>query len=104
MASHHQSRRHSAYAHPDRPHAVHHDARNNPGAWEDGMAAYEVGDYQKTFRLWKPLAEQGDARAQGMLGSLYAGGKGVPEDDAKAVHWFTKCDDVVEQQLGNNMA
>ena len=25
-----------------------------------------------------------------MLGSLYAEGKGVPKDDAKAVHWYTK--------------
>ena len=39
-----------------------------------------------------------------MLGSLYAGGKGAPEDDAKAVQWFTKCDDVVEQQQGSNTA
>ena len=32
------------------------------GDWEDAKAAYEAyeaGDYQKAFRLWKPLAEQG---------------------------------------------
>ena len=63
-----------------------------------------AGDYQKAFQLLEPLAEQGDARARDMLGSLYAGGKGVPEDDAKAVHWFTKCEDVVEQQQGSNRA
>ena len=27
------------------------------GDWGDVEAAYEVGDYQKSFRLLKPLAE-----------------------------------------------
>ena len=74
------------------------------GDIEEGAAAFLAGDYQKAFQLFEPLAEQGDARAQGKLGSLYAGGKGVPEDDAKAVHWFTKCEDVVEQQQDSNTA
>lgn len=29
------------------------------GDLEDGVAAFKAGDYQKTFRLLKPLAEQG---------------------------------------------
>jgi TPR repeat protein len=40
------------------------------------------------MRKWHPLAEQGDARAQTNLGHLYADGKGVPQNDAKAVKWF----------------
>ena len=42
------------------------------GDLEDGLAAYEVGDYQKAFRLFKPLAEQGYADAQFNLGLMYA--------------------------------
>jgi len=60
------------------------------GDYEDGMAAYHAGDYQKALRLWKPFAKQGDVDAQYNLGDMYAKGKGVPEDVAKAVHWYTK--------------
>ena len=35
-------------------------------------------------------AEQGDTEAQYKLGALYDYGKGVPEDDAKAVYWYRK--------------
>ena len=60
------------------------------GAFEDGLAAYRAGDYQKAFRLWKPVAEQGHYGAQYNIGLMYAAGDGVPQNDAKAVHWFTK--------------
>src|SRR5438270_1286919 len=35
-------------------------------------------------------AESGDAQAQFELGRAYEDGKGVPQDDAKAVEWFHK--------------
>ena len=60
------------------------------GDYEDGLVAYRAGDYEKAFRLWKPLAEQGEAKAQNNLGSMYSFGRGVPEDDAKAVYWYRK--------------
>ena len=31
--------------------------------WEDVNAAFKAGDSQNTFRLFKPLAEQGHAKA-----------------------------------------
>ena len=37
------------------------------GDWEDGLAAYDAGDYQKALRLWKPLAKWG-VYPQVMLG------------------------------------
>jgi len=45
---------------------------------------------QKGFRSFKPLAEQGNPLAQFFIGMLYTEGKGVPQDYAKAVHWYTK--------------
>jgi len=60
------------------------------GDWEDAEAAHKAGDFQKAFRLWKPLAEQGDADAQANLGLMYDTGRGVPENDAKAVYWYRK--------------
>ena len=60
------------------------------GDYEDALAAYKAGDHQKAFLLWKPLAEQGNPLAQFFIGMLYTEGKGVPQDYAKAVHWWTK--------------
>jgi TPR repeat protein len=39
-------------------------------------------------RLLRPLAEQGDARAQYYLGTRYFTGAGVPQDNAEALKWF----------------
>lgn len=62
-------------------------------AWADfqtGMDAKNRGDFAKALREWRPLAEQGEARAQFYLGMLYENGDGVPEDFAKAREWYEK--------------
>ena len=48
------------------------------------------GDFAKALREWRPLAEQGDARAQYYLGLLYENGDGVPRDYEKAREWYEK--------------
>ena len=63
------------------------------GTYEDGFAAAKRGDYATAVRLWRPLAEQGDARAQFNLGLSYANGWGVPLDYAQAVKWYRKAAD-----------
>jgi uncharacterized protein len=60
------------------------------GPFEDGVAAYEKGDYATALRLMRPIAEQGDASAQHALGLMYANGQGVPQDYAAAVSWYRK--------------
>ena len=60
------------------------------GPLEDGQAAYQRGDYAEAMRLWRPLAEQGDAGAQNNLGVMYANGQGVPQDYAQALIWTRK--------------
>lgn len=60
-------------------------------AWagmEEGLAAYDRGDFAAAFKEWKPLAEQGNAEAQYNLGVLYQYGRGAPQDDAEAAKWF----------------
>jgi len=47
------------------------------GPWEDGMSAYNRGDYVPAIRLFRPLAEQGNPKAQSVLGSMYRKGEGV---------------------------
>ena len=62
-------------------------------AWADyqaGMDAYNGGDYATALREWRPLAEQGDPRAQFRLSSLYENGDGVQREFAKARQWYEK--------------
>src|SRR5215475_2555317 len=56
--------------------------------FEEGLQAYKNGDYATAVREWLPLAQQGDARAQFLLGALYAQGHGVPQDYGAAAQWF----------------
>ena len=58
--------------------------------YEEGLVAYTSGDYATALRLWRPLAEQGEAHAQHNLGVMYRDGQGVPLDHAKAVYWYTR--------------
>lgn len=57
-------------------------------AMDDGQAAYSMGDYATAMRLWRPLAEQGIARAQNNLGVLYENGRGVRPDINEALRWY----------------
>ncbi len=56
--------------------------------WDEGVAAYKRGDYATALREWRPLAEQGNAKAQYNLGVMYGNGVGVPQDEAQAYMWF----------------
>ncbi|HVO88693.1 MAG TPA: tetratricopeptide repeat protein [Casimicrobiaceae bacterium] len=59
-------------------------------ALEDAMTAYREQDYDKAVELFRPLAENGNANAQYMLGTCYIEGKGVKPDDKTAVMWFQR--------------
>ncbi len=58
--------------------------------FEDAGAAYDRGDFETAYRLIKPLAEQGHAKAQFNLGVMYQRGEGVPQDSAEALAWYRK--------------
>ena len=60
-------------------------------AWagfDEGLAAYDRGDYATALREWRPLGEQGNAAAQFFLGLIYDNGQGVPHDYAEAAKWL----------------
>jgi TPR repeat protein len=59
------------------------------GPWEDGMAAYNRGDYVPAIRLFRPLAERGNPKAQSVLGSMYRKGEGVTRSPARAFMWLS---------------
>ena len=56
--------------------------------FQDGWNAYENKDYETARKLWTPLAEQGDSKAQFFLGFMHDMGFGVPEDDQEAIKWY----------------
>jgi TPR repeat protein len=60
------------------------------GPWEDGMVAYNRGDYVPAIRLFRPLAEQGNPKAQGLLGVMYRRGQGVARSSVHAFIWFSR--------------
>jgi TPR repeat protein len=63
------------------------------GTADAAYAAYQEGRYSSALRLARPLATEGDARAQSMLGLLYYHGQGVSQDYAEAATWFRKAAD-----------
>jgi TPR repeat protein len=59
------------------------------GPWEDGMAAYNRGDYVPAIRLFRPLAEAGNPKAQNQIGLMYRKGEGTARSPARAFMWFS---------------
>jgi TPR repeat protein len=70
----------------------------------DGLDAYNKGDYKTAFSEWKPLADQGDERAQFNIGWAYEHGKGVLKDYKQAVKWYRKAADQGHAGAQNNLA
>ncbi len=58
------------------------------GEFENGLDAFNAGDYAKAFAIWWPSARAGDAKSQASVGFLYYSGKGVPHDDRRSLVWF----------------
>jgi TPR repeat protein len=74
------------------------------GPLNDGLTAFNSGNYQRAFSLWKPLAEAGDARARYNLGLLFQQGLGVEKNLPQARLLFTAAakqgDTDAQYQLG----
>ena len=58
--------------------------------FDEGVAAYDRGDYETAFREFKAAAEKGHADAQYKLGTKYRQGQNVPQDYAEAVKWYRR--------------
>ncbi len=58
-----------------------------------GYEAYQRGYYATALRIFRQLADQGDASAQTGLGVMYDKGLGVTQDYAAAVRWYRKAAD-----------
>ena len=56
--------------------------------YQEGYDAFMFGDDAKALRILRPLAAQGHAEAQKMLGTMYQFGHGVIEDHKAALEWY----------------
>jgi TPR repeat protein len=55
---------------------------------EAGKRAWDQGDYATALKELTPLAEQGNADAQVLLGLMYFRGQGVSKDPSLALKWY----------------
>lgn len=55
---------------------------------EEAWRAYNIGQYAKVVDMVQPLAVEGNARAQILLGRCHENGLGVPQDMAMAAKWY----------------
>ena len=65
-----------------------HSQPANADPFGDGVAAFLAGDYETALKIARPLAAQGDARAQDFLGEMYEDGDGVAQDYQEALKWY----------------
>ena len=61
-------------------------------------------DWVEECERIRKAAEDGDAKAQSILGGMYADGNGVPQDLAKAVQWMRKSADQGHAMAQYNLA
>lgn len=66
------------------------DRTDSPDEFSQGMSAYNNGQYQKAFEIFKKLSEQENAKAQYYLALLYFDSSGTPKDIDRAIFWFEK--------------
>jgi TPR repeat protein len=59
-------------------------------AFDEGVRAYDTGDFTAAYNAWLPLAKSGDLAAQRNIGHLYETGRGVPADPKEAAVWYRK--------------
>ena len=55
-----------------------------------GVEAWQQADYEAAVKIWRPLAEAGDADAAFNLGQAYRLGRGVPLSLAAAQTWLER--------------
>ena len=56
--------------------------------FDEGVVAFKAGNYELALKEFKPLAEQGDAKAQSNLGLMYESGFGVEKNYQEAINWY----------------
>jgi uncharacterized protein len=63
------------------------------GPYDHALAAWRRGEYTTAYRLWRPIADEGDPDAQFYLGFMSEYGQGGPQNSMEAVKWYRKAAD-----------
>ncbi|MFZ7136482.1 tetratricopeptide repeat protein [Avibacterium avium] len=71
--------------------------------YQQGLEAANKNDFATAFKLWLPLAEQGNAVAQNSLGVMYEKGQGIKQDYAEAVKWYLQAAEQGNAVAQNNL-
>lgn len=80
-------------------------AQDKAALYKKGIAAFEAGDFEQAYVIWKPLAENGYAVAQYSLGKLYDRGGGPIEKNAfMAALWYRQAAAQGVAAARNNLA
>jgi cell division septation protein DedD len=66
------------------------DQVNVTGGVRAGVEAWQAGNYDEAIRIWRPLADRGDADAQYNLAQAYFLGRGVPQNLTLAEQWYER--------------
>jgi septal ring-binding cell division protein DamX len=66
--------------------------------------AYLAGDYEEAQRILQPLAQQGDAKSQYVLGYMYYYGQGVETNTELAKEWIAKAAEQGHEKAAMAMA
>lgn len=56
----------------------------------DGIAAWDAGDYDTAAAILKPLADAGDPQAQYLIAAAFANGKGLKKNQKQATAYFRR--------------
>ena len=68
-----------------------------------GVDAWAAGNYEEAIRIWRPLADAGDADAQFNLAQAYKLGRGVPVNNNLAEQWYERAARQGHEQAGANL-
>ncbi len=72
-------------------------------SFEQGWQAYQKGDFGGALAQWKPLANNGDARALFNIGVMYDEGRGVAQSRNDAVVWWEKAAEAGNPHAKHNL-
>ncbi len=58
--------------------------------FQDGLQSYYRMSFSRALSVWRPLAEDGDPKAQYQLGVMYYRGEGVRQSYDEAAEWYRR--------------
>ena len=74
------------------------------GPLEPGCKQFAAGEFAGAVRVFHPLADRGDARAQNNLGVLCESGAGLPKSKPEALRWYRRSANARVPLAQNNLA